>query len=131
MFTFLDKMTQCVLPRLREWNGINPSGNDQGAIAFTLPSSSIGYFPDIEPHFDSYPRLFDVDVLIYTTARSDRETILCLSGLQLPFKPQMEQVKLKHTEDPWTKYTKEVRVIERHVKRKGPPPHLQEKQDSN
>jgi ribosomal protein L5 len=62
MFNFLDKMIQCVLPRIREWPGVNPVGDGQGAISFKLPASAIGTFPDIEPHFDSFPRLFDVEV---------------------------------------------------------------------
>jgi ribosomal protein L5 len=63
MFNFFDKMIQCVLPRIREWSGVNPIGDGQGAISFKLPASAVGTFPDIEPHFDSFPRLFDVEVL--------------------------------------------------------------------
>lgn len=32
---------------------------DHTQLSFILPSQSLGTFPDIEPHFDSFPRLFD------------------------------------------------------------------------
>lgn len=92
MHEFMDKMVHCVLPRIREFKGFNPKGNGKGSISLTLPSSSVGYFPDIEPHFDMFPRLFDVDVLIQTTAQTDREMLLLLSGLQVPFKPTVDPV---------------------------------------
>jgi ribosomal protein L5 len=63
MYNFLDKMIQCVLPRIREWSGVNPIGNGKGSISFTLPASAVGTFPDIEPHFDSFPRLFEIEVV--------------------------------------------------------------------
>jgi large subunit ribosomal protein L5 len=65
MYNFLDKMIQCVLPRIREWPGVNPIGDDKGSISFMLPASAVGTFPDIEPHFDSFPRLFDIEVLLF------------------------------------------------------------------
>eukprot|EP00842_Homolaphlyctis_polyrhiza_P005038 jgi/Hompol1/5535/HPOL_002006-RA len=93
MFEFVDKLTQCVLPRIREFKGINPIGDDNGAIQFTLPDTAIGYFPDIEPHFDMFPRLFNTDITMYTSGKSDAETILCLSGFQIPFLEQRETAK--------------------------------------
>jgi large subunit ribosomal protein L5 len=62
MYTFLDKLIQCVLPRIREFKGLNPVSN-KGVVEMTLPSNAIGTFPDIEPHFDMFPRLFDTKVL--------------------------------------------------------------------
>ncbi|KAJ3344610.1 hypothetical protein HDU91_000165, partial [Kappamyces sp. JEL0680] len=102
-YHFLDKMIQCVLPRIREWEGVNPQGDGNGSISFTLPASSIGTFPDIEPHFDSFPRLYDTKVTIHTTAVNDWETCLLLSGFQLPFLPavKVEHVDLVKSDDPW------------------------------
>jgi ribosomal protein L5 len=86
MWEFLDKMVQTVLPRIREWEGINPVVR-AGAVTFSLPETAMGYFPEIEPHFDMYPRLFATDVVLRTHGRNAPETLLCLSGFQLPFLP--------------------------------------------
>ncbi|KAJ3043407.1 hypothetical protein HDV00_005105 [Rhizophlyctis rosea] len=105
MFEFLDKLAQCVLPRIREWEGVNPVGDGRGSISFTLPDTAMGYFPDIEPHFDSFPRLFDTEVIIKTTGRDDWETALCLSGFQIPFLEErvvdVEEVQEGDPNDPW------------------------------
>ncbi|TPX71756.1 hypothetical protein SpCBS45565_g00813 [Spizellomyces sp. 'palustris'] len=109
MYEFLDKMTQCVLPRLREWDGVNPVGDDNGSITLSLPSTAIGYFPDIEPHFDMYPRLFDTEVVIQTTGKSDWETVLCLSGFQVPFLEKRvvaQEEEVEDANDPWAKFRK-------------------------
>ncbi|KAI8893231.1 ribosomal protein L5 domain-containing protein [Globomyces pollinis-pini] len=105
MYHFLDKMVQCVLPRIREWEGLNPVGNGSGQMKLVLPSSAVGTFPDIEPHFDSFPRLFDIEVTMYTSAKNDWETILLLSGFQLPFLPEVkvEEVKEVVSDDPWAR----------------------------
>ena len=57
---------------------------------FTIPASSVGFFPDIEPHFDMYPRLFDMDILIQTTAKNPQETMLLLNGFGIPFATKAE-----------------------------------------
>ncbi|KAI8919834.1 ribosomal protein L5 domain-containing protein [Powellomyces hirtus] len=109
MYEFLDKLTQCVLPRLREWEGVNPVGDDKGSITITLPDTAIGYFPDVEPHFDMYPRLFETDVIIQTTGKTDWETTLCLSGFQLPFledRVVAQEEDVVDDNDPWAKFRK-------------------------
>ncbi|KAJ3055840.1 hypothetical protein HK097_009043 [Rhizophlyctis rosea] len=109
MYEFLDKLTQCVLPRIREWEGINPVGDSAGKISFTLPDTAVGYFPDIEPHFDSFPRLFDTEVIVQTTGKSDWETTLCLSGFQIPFLEQRVEEKVvadPDANDPWAQFKK-------------------------
>lgn len=96
-------MTQCVLPRIREWKGINPVGDSRGSLSITLPASVIGTFPDIEPHFDSFPRLFDTEIIFRTSGKTDRETCMLLSGFQLPFldEPVIEKVEANVSNDPW------------------------------
>ncbi|KAI9207849.1 ribosomal protein L5 domain-containing protein [Polychytrium aggregatum] len=115
MYEFVDKLNQCVLPRLREWEGINPVGNNLGALKLELPESAMGYFPDIEPHFDMFPRMFKTEITFFTTARNDRETMLLLSGFQLPFldKPivQLEETSDDNS-DPWAKFYKTKRQQE-------------------
>ncbi|KAJ1566368.1 hypothetical protein HK405_010102, partial [Cladochytrium tenue] len=93
-YEFLDKLAQVVLPRLREWNGVRLELPRQrplrphilgGTLRFTIPAAGVGAFPDIEPHFDMYPRLNPVEVSVYTTAGSRRAAALLLSGFQVPF----------------------------------------------
>jgi ribosomal protein L5 len=78
MYHFLDKLVQTVMPRIREFEGIYPG---DGVVEFKLDASTVGTFPDIEPHFDSFPRLFDTTVTINTSARSEYETVGLLSGI--------------------------------------------------
>ena len=108
MFEFLDKLAMTVLPRIREWNGVEGIGDDNGSLAIRIPKSAVGFFPDIEPHFDSFPLFFDIDLLIHTTGKSDWETALCLSGFQIPFKPKriIKQVEEEESNDPWAKFRK-------------------------
>ncbi|KAJ3061338.1 hypothetical protein HK102_009151, partial [Quaeritorhiza haematococci] len=108
MYDFLDKMIQCVLPRLREWDGVNPLGDGRGVITFKLPAAAVGYFPDIEPHFDMYPMLLDMEVVMETTGQSDQEAVWLLSGFQVPFLERVERevVKKKEDDDPWAKFRK-------------------------
>ncbi|KAI8925814.1 ribosomal protein L5 domain-containing protein [Entophlyctis helioformis] len=106
MFEFVDKLTQCVMPRIREFKGLNPTGDGAGAISFKLPDTAIGYFPDIEPHFDMFPRLFETDVILHTTGKNDWETALCLSAFQMPFMAERVQAaeagdSKAGSDDPW------------------------------
>lgn len=86
MYLFLDKMTQCVLPRIADWTGISPHGDGKGALSFTLPPQAVGYFPDIEPHFDMFPRLAETTVTFQCNNTSDEQTALLLSSFQIPIK---------------------------------------------
>jgi ribosomal protein L5 len=84
MFLFLDKMTQCVLPRIPEYKGIETVWDDPSSISFKLPSQSLGYFPDIEPHFDMFPRLVDMTVEFETSCQDSNESKLLISAFQIP-----------------------------------------------
>lgn len=104
-YHFLDKTVQCVLPRLREYEGVNPIGDGKGSISFILPSASIGIYPDIEAHFDSFPRLYDTSVQINTTGVSDLETCLLLSGFGFPLMKEKVEELVVHVEssDPFAR----------------------------
>ncbi|KAI9357937.1 ribosomal protein L5 domain-containing protein [Zopfochytrium polystomum] len=90
-YEFLDKLIHVVLPRLREWSGVKVELKrpfratvQSGVIRFKIPEAAVGAFPDIEPHFDMYPRLFDLEVSIHTSAGNRRHAALLLSGMQMP-----------------------------------------------
>lgn len=78
------------------------------AVSIKLPDTAIGYFPDIEPHFDMFPRLYETKVTIHTSASTDEESISLLTGFGLPFapKPPGKQKKKVDESDPWAKYRK-------------------------
>ncbi|KAI8612557.1 ribosomal protein L5 domain-containing protein [Chytriomyces sp. MP71] len=119
-YEFLDKCTQTLLPRLREWPGISPLGANKnkrsGAVGFKIPVGSVGAFPDIEPHFDLYPQLFEIGVEVHTTAGSERGAVALLSGFQMPFRAREEVLaelkeaealgRAKQVDDPFAKYKK-------------------------
>jgi ribosomal protein L5 len=52
MWVWLDRLKETVLPRVREWTGVDPLAVSNGAVTIILPDSVVGYFSDIEPHFD-------------------------------------------------------------------------------
>ena len=49
MYEFLSTLSEIVLPRIKEFNGIKMSKRGNlGVIAFGLPDSAITLFPEIE-----------------------------------------------------------------------------------
>ncbi|KAJ3143901.1 hypothetical protein HK101_002972 [Irineochytrium annulatum] len=134
-YEFLDKLIQTVLPRLREWDGVDPyvidthagAGSVTGgrivgrrnrsqpdrfaraSITLKIPDTAVGLFPDLEPHYESYPRLFDTTVTIDTTSEDLEGAVLLLSGFQMPFKEGAEPPKAAEVEeddDPYAKFRK-------------------------
>ncbi|CAG8573432.1 1651_t:CDS:2, partial [Acaulospora morrowiae] len=88
MYTFLDKLTEIVLPRLREWQGVSISSGDQnGNITMGFPPSALSLFPDIESNYDMFPMMTGFHVVFHTTAYTDYEGRALLSGFQIPFTP--------------------------------------------
>jgi large subunit ribosomal protein L5 len=116
-YEFLDKVIQVVLPRLREWEGVEPVGDGNGNLTIRLPETVMGSFPDIEPHFDMFPTLFATDMVIHTSAKTDDSAVLLLSGFQMPFttkkKLVVEEVK---EEDPYAKFKKRDRGVDKKKK---------------
>lgn len=56
MYHFLSKLVDVVMPRIRDWKGINgSSGDDNGNISFGITSDIVALFPEIEVNYDSYP----------------------------------------------------------------------------
>lgn len=106
MYLFLDKLKETVLPRLREWHGFSPTSTRKpGTISLKLSEAALGYFPDIEAHFDMFPRLFDTDIDIITTATTDSEAVMMLSGFGLPFTERETVKRVKSDDDdPWAKF---------------------------
>ena len=83
MYTFLTKLIHIVLPRIRDFRGIDPNGFDgRGNYNIGLKEQLI--FPEIS--YDDVTEIRGLDISIVTTAKTDEEAYRLLKGLGLPFK---------------------------------------------
>ena len=86
MSQFLSTLTEIVLPRIREYKGINnQSGNRFGGISFGLTPEDIKFFPEIDANQDSWPKTFGMHINVNTSAQLDYQARTLLSGFQFPF----------------------------------------------
>ena len=97
MYDFLSTFVEFVLPRLREFNGIqlpSSSSNMQtpagvsGVVSFGLPPEAMGLFPQIEVNLDSYPKSYGMHVHFITNAEgqgAQNRARALLSGFGVPF----------------------------------------------
>ncbi|CDS04744.1 hypothetical protein LRAMOSA07274 [Lichtheimia ramosa] len=89
MYQFMDKLVEIVLPRLKEWPGLSiTAGDGNGNIGIGFPPSALALFPEIEGSFDVYPKMTGFDVNFHTTAYTNTEGRLLLSGFSVPFSPK-------------------------------------------
>lgn len=83
---FISTLTEIVLPRMREFYGIsNRAGDRYGNIAFGLTGEDVKLFPEIENNQDSWPQNFGFDITLHTSAQTDADARILLSGLGFPF----------------------------------------------
>ncbi|KAJ9068150.1 54S ribosomal protein L7, mitochondrial [Entomophthora muscae] len=86
MYSFLDKLVEVVLPRIKEWPGLKiDAGDGTGNLALGLPPSSVGLFPDIEIIYDAFPLISGFYIVFDTTAYRNFNGRLLMSAFQLPF----------------------------------------------
>ncbi len=83
MYTFLTKLINIVLPRIRDFRGINPNGFD-GRGNYNLGLKEQLMFPEIS--YDEVNQLHGFDISIVTTAKTDEEAFALLKGFGMPFK---------------------------------------------
>jgi large subunit ribosomal protein L5 len=83
MFDFLEKLTSIVLPRIRDFRGINPKAFD-GAGNYNLGLTDQLVFPEID--YDKVQRTRGMNITIVTTAKNDMEARALLEQLGFPFK---------------------------------------------
>ena len=82
MYEFLDKLFNVVLPRVRDFRGINPNAFDgRGNYAMGLKEQLI--FPEIE--YDKVDKIRGMNICICTTARNDEEAKELLRLCGAPF----------------------------------------------
>ncbi|QZE12146.1 50S ribosomal protein L5 [Mycoplasma sp. Ms02] len=82
MWDFLEKLIHVAMPRIRDFRGANPKAFDgRGNFALGIKEEII--FPEIE--FDKIRRIKGLDVLVVTSAQTDKEARTLLELIGLPF----------------------------------------------
>ena len=83
MFTFLTKLIHIVLPRIRDFRGIDPNSFD-GRGNYNLGLKEQLIFPEIS--YDDVTQIRGLDISIVTTAKTDEEARSLLTAFGMPFK---------------------------------------------
>jgi len=85
MWSFIDRLMNIALPRVRDFRGISPNAFD-GRGNYTLGLREQLVFPEID--YDQIDKLRGLEISIVTTARSDDEGRQLLQMLGMPFKKE-------------------------------------------
>lgn len=85
MWSFLDRLLNIALPRVRDFRGVSPDAFD-GRGNYTLGLRDQLVFPEIE--YDKIDKLRGLEVTIVTTAGSDDHARLLLQLLGMPFRKE-------------------------------------------
>jgi large subunit ribosomal protein L5 len=85
MWSFLDRLMNIALPRVRDFRGISPDAFD-GRGNYTLGLREQLVFPEIE--YDKIDKLRGLEITIVTTARNDEEARQLLRMLGMPFRKE-------------------------------------------
>ena len=82
MYEFLNKLFTISLPRVRDFRGVSKNSFD-GKGNYTLGIKEQLIFPEID--FDKVSKIRGMDIVIVTTANSDKEAYTLLESLGMPF----------------------------------------------
>lgn len=83
MYYFLDKLMNIALPRVRDFRGVSSTSFDgRGNYALGIKEQLI--FPEIV--YDEVDEIRGMDIIIVTTANTDKEAKLFLELLGMPFR---------------------------------------------
>ena len=82
MYNFLTKLIHIVLPRIRDFRGINPNGFD-GRGNYNLGLKEQLIFPEVS--YDDVTQIRGLDISIVTTAKTDEEARALLKSFGMPF----------------------------------------------
>ncbi|HAA30649.1 MAG TPA: 50S ribosomal protein L5 [Cyanobacteria bacterium UBA8553] len=83
MYSFLDRLINLALPRIRDFRGVSPKSFD-GCGNYTLGVREQLIFPEVE--YDSIDQIRGMDISIITTAKTDEEGRALLKELGMPFR---------------------------------------------
>lgn len=85
MWSFLDRLLNIALPRVRDFRGVSPDSFD-GRGNYTLGFREQLVFPEIE--YDKIDKLRGLEVTIVTTAQNDDHGRTLLQMLGMPFRKE-------------------------------------------
>jgi large subunit ribosomal protein L5 len=83
MWSFLDRLMNIVLPRVRDFRGVSDEAFD-GHGNYTLGLREQLIFPEIE--YDKIDKVRGMEITIVTTARTDDQATQLLALLGMPFR---------------------------------------------
>jgi large subunit ribosomal protein L5 len=82
MYEFLDRLVTIALPRVRDFRGVSGASFDgRGNYALGIKEQII--FPEID--YDKIDTIRGMDIIICTTAKTDKEAKALLKGFDMPF----------------------------------------------
>jgi large subunit ribosomal protein L5 len=83
MYEFLERLINMALPRIRDFHGITGKNFDgRGNFAFGIKEQII--FPEI--NYEKVETVRGMDIVICTSAKTDDEAKVLLSGFNMPYK---------------------------------------------
>jgi large subunit ribosomal protein L5 len=82
MYDFLDKLMNVSLPRVRDFRGVSTTAFD-GRGNYTLGIKEQLIFPEID--FDKVNKVRGLDIVIVTSAKTNKEAYALLEQLGMPF----------------------------------------------
>ncbi len=85
MWSFLDRLINIALPRVRDFRGISPDAFD-GRGNYTLGLRDQLIFPEME--YDKIDKLRGMEITIVTTAKNDEHSREMLRNLGMPFRKE-------------------------------------------
>ena len=85
MYSFLDRLINLSLPRIRDFRGVSPKSFD-GRGNYTLGVREQLIFPEVE--YDRIDQIRGMDISIITTAKTDEEGRALLKEMGMPFRDQ-------------------------------------------
>jgi len=83
MYAFMDRLLNLALPRIRDFQGINPRSFD-GHGNYSLGLTEQLMFPELS--YDQIDQLRGMDISIVTTSKTDSEGYELLKELGMPFR---------------------------------------------
>ena len=83
MWEFLDRLISVVLPRIRDFRGLNP-GTFDGHGNFTFGLTEQLVFPEID--YDKIEKVRGMDITVVTSAETDDQGRALLTALGFPFR---------------------------------------------
>ncbi|MDP3988514.1 MAG: 50S ribosomal protein L5 [Candidatus Levybacteria bacterium] len=83
MYDFFEKLVKIVLPRIRDFHGVNDKSFD-GCGNYTLGISEYSVFPEID--LGKIDKIQGLEIVVGTTARDNKEGMALLKALGIQFK---------------------------------------------